>query len=855
MALPDGRLTLLFTDVEGSTRLLDRLQDRYAAVIGRHHRVVRDAVLTHGGHEVQTEGDAFFVVFERASDAVCAAGAIQRELAAVSWPDGVAVRVRIGLHTGEARLVDGEYVGMDVHRAARICSAGHGGQVLLSEATRRSALTDAARSPATRDLGEHQLKDLREPLHLHQLWIEGLPGDFPPVRSLGTRPTNLPAEPGDLIGRDAELATASRLLRRSGVRLVTVTGPGGIGKTRFALRVAAEQLEHFQSGAFVVYLAAVSDASLVAAAIAQALAVREQPGEPLEEALTRYLGAKRLLLVLDNLEQLPDAAPLVSRLLAGAPGLHVLAASRAPLGVAREHEHALPPLELRDGVQLFAVRAHEVRPDLELTNGAAAAVAAICRRLDGLPLAIELAAARLRALTPEAMLARLDARLGLLTSGPRDRSPRQQTLRATIDWSYELLAEDERTLFRRLGVFAGGFSLGAVEAVCGGGDALDVVESLVAKSLVQRVGAIRGEPRFALLETIREYAIERLEEAGEADAIRRRHAEHVVGVLEQAEAGVYAGRQREWAERVHADFENLRVAAGWMQAVGDHRLELRLAGAVQDYGWVQGRWREVRGWVDHALAADPGDEPRLRLWALRNGAELACLDVDSKPCAERARELLALADEQGDVRARAYGLAALANIAADDAGRAELLRESAEACRRAGDRRQLGWSLNNLGDCALRMGRLDDAAEYCRDAVTVAGEGNFDDIASIALGNLASVEFARGDLPAARKLARESLSAARDLAWPFGVMFALELHGWVDATEGRPERAARVLGAAETLREELGRSLEPFEQPVHDAAVAGLRTALGPERLRDRWEAGGAMTADDAVALATEQQE
>jgi predicted ATPase/class 3 adenylate cyclase len=855
VALPDGRLTLLFTDVEGSTRLLDRLGERYAEVIARHHRVVRDAVLANRGREVQTEGDAFFIVFERAGDGVRAAAAIQRELAAAPWPDGVAVRVRIGLHTGEARRVHGEYVGMDVHRAARICSAGHGGQVLISEATRRSVVADGEPSPPARDLGEHQLKDLREPLHLHQLWLDGLPADFPPLRSLGTRPTNLPAEPGALIGRDAELATAAELLRRPGVRLVTVTGPGGIGKTRFALRLAAEQLEHFQSGAFVVYLAAVTDASLLAAAIAQALAVREQPGEPLDETLTRYLGAKRLLLVLDNLEQLPDAAPVVSRLLAGAPGLHVLAASRAPLGVAGEHEHALPPLGLRAGIRLFELRAHEVRPELELANGAATAVADICRRLDGLPLAIELAAARLRALTPEAVLARLDARLGLLTSGPRDRSPRQQTLRATIAWSYELLADAERTLFRRLGVFAGGFSLAAAEAVCDGGDALDVVESLVANSLVQRSRAIRGEPRFALLETIREYAIERLEEAGEADATRRRHAEHVVGVLEQAEAGVYAGRQREWVERVRADFENLRVAAGWMQAVGDHGLELRLAGAVQDYGWVQGRWREVRGWVDHALAADPGDEPRLRLWALRNGAELACLDDHSKLCAERARELLALADEQGDVRGRAYGLAALANTAADDAGRAELLRESAEACRRAGDHRQLGWSLNNLGDTALRMGRLDDAAKQCREAVRVAGEGGFDDMASIALSNLASVEFARGDLHAARELSRASLAAARELGWPLGVMWALELHGWVDVTEGRPARAARVLGAAETLREELGRALEPYEQPVHDAAVASLRTTLGPERLRDWWEAGGAMTADEATALAVEPRE
>jgi non-specific serine/threonine protein kinase len=377
----------------------------------------------------------------------------------------------------------------------------------------------------------------------------------------------------------------------------------------------------------------------------------------------------------------------------------------------------------------------------------------------------------------------------------------------------------------------------------------------VAKSLVRRDRPIRGEPRFFLLETIREYAIERLEETGEADVTRRWHAEHMLSVLERAEVGVYAGRQREWVERVQADFENLRVAAAWMQAARDHRLELRLAAAVADYGWVRGRWKEIRRWVDHALAADPGDEPQLRLWALRTGAELACRDERSQPCAERARELLALADEQGDLRARAYGLAALAVTAGDGAGRAELLWESVQACRRAGDRRQLGWSLNNLGDTALRMGRLDDAAEHCREAVTVAGEAGFDDIASIALGNLASVEFARGDLHAARELSRASLAAARELEWPLGVMLALELHGWVDASEGRPERAARVLGAAETLREELGRALEPFEQPVHDAAAAGLRTTLGPERLRDCWEAGGAMPADDAVALATEQEE
>jgi class 3 adenylate cyclase len=469
MAVAAGTVTLLFSDIEGSTRLLRRSGEAYPELLERHRTLLREAFERHGGRVLGAEGDEFFVAFESAAAAAAAAADGQRALAGHDWPDGDAIRVRMGLHTGEPRLVDGGYVGLDVHHAARVMAAGHGGQVLVSHAT-RSLLGDVE----LRDLGEHLLKDLAGPQRLYQLELDGLPGDFPPLNTLDNRFTSLPAVPNAFVGRERELAEAGELLARDDVRLLTLIGPGGTGKTRLALQVASGLVDELPGGAAFVSLTPVRDWELVMPAIAQALGLREQPEESALETLAEYLRDKRLLLVLDNFEQVADAAPLLAELLAAAPGLKMLVTSRSTLRLSGEHEFPVPPLPVppagaaRDAgtagqyasVRLFTERAQAVAPGFRLTGQNVGAVAEICRRLDGLPLAIELAAARVRLLPPQALLARLGDPMGVLTGGPRDVPERQRTLQKTLDWSFSLLSPGEQALFACLGVFAGTFGPG-----------------------------------------------------------------------------------------------------------------------------------------------------------------------------------------------------------------------------------------------------------------------------------------------------------------------------------------------------------------------------------------------------------
>ncbi len=502
--LPRGTVTLLFTDIEGSTRLLHELGDDYADVLGKHRAAVRDAFSRHGGVEVDTQGDAFFVAFARATDAVAAAGDIQLALS-----DGP-VRVRIGVHTGEPVATDEGYVGTDVHRAARIMGAGHGGQVVLSEATRQLLDSNAD----LRELGDHRLKDLTAPQHLYQLGD----ADFPPLRTLYR--TNLPIQATPLVGRERELEEAGALLRTH--RLLTLTGPGGSGKTRLALQLAAEAIEDFPEGVFWAPLQALRDPALVERAVATSVGA--------DDGLVEHIGAKRVLILLDNFEQVIDATPTISSLLAGTPNAKVLVTSREPLHTESEQRYPVDPLPDDDAATLFVERARSVAPGFQ----SVAEVGEICRLLDGLPLAIELAAARVALLDPDELLERLDRRLPLLASRSRDAPARQQTLRATIEWSYELLDAGEQELFRNLAVFRGSFTLVAAEAVC---DAdLGALESLVVKSLVRRWGT----GRLGMLDTIREYAVEQLDAAPDAEELYRRHADYFLLVAD--EANLNAGR-------------------------------------------------------------------------------------------------------------------------------------------------------------------------------------------------------------------------------------------------------------------------------------------------------------------------
>ena len=697
---PSGTVTLLFSDIEGSTRSLQRAGEGWADLLAAHRNLLREAFRRHRGFEVDTQGDAFFVTFASAGDAVAAAAEGQRALIGHKWPDENEIRVRMGVHTGEPRLVDGQYVGLDVHHAARVMAAGHGGQVLVSDSTR--ALLDE--SVRLRDLGEHRLKDLSGLQRLYQLDVEGLPADFPPLKTLDHRPTNLPAQPNAFIGRARELAEAESLLARDDLRVLTLTGSGGAGKTRLALQVAERVLEQFANGVFFVSLSPVRDWELVVPTTARTLGLRDHPGETTLETLTEYLRDKQVLLVLDNLEHVLPAAPVLAGLLASAPGLRVLATSRTPLRLSGERTYAVPPLALPDpdrlaeaagladseAVMLFIERAHAASSDFELTAENAPTVAEICVRLDGLPLAIELAATRVRALTPTALLRRLDQRLKLLTGGPQDLDERQRTLRATIEWSYGLLLPDEQLLFARLGCFVGGCRLEAAEAVCDPDgsletDVLDGLGSLVEKSLLRQRSDADGEPRFWMLETIREYALELLEGSSEAERTRRLHAYWYAAEAERLDVESRTGDQPDCLSRLEDDYPNLRAAIEWARQARDDELLLRLATALWNL-WA------TRGYVAEGLAT------------LEDAIQVG----GSRP----ARALL--------------GLCSLRLLSGRGDGLLEDAEEALKACEELGDDFSLAQAWNFLGRVqGSLMGAMGPGERAWRQALSYAERGDY----------------------------------------------------------------------------------------------------------------------------------
>jgi predicted ATPase/class 3 adenylate cyclase len=814
--LPSGTVTFFFSDIEGSTRLIQQLGDRYPDVLLAHHRIQRESLAANGGHELRTEGDSFFIVFDSALKACLGAAAVQKALSEYHWPDGGQVRVRIGLHTGEATLVGNEYLGIDVHRAARVASAAHGGQVLLSETTH--ALVDHALPSAIslKDLGMHRLKDLARPEHLFQLVVDGVPGSFPKLRTLEATPNNLPTQLTSFIGRDDQVRDAKQLLARA--RLLTLTGPGGTGKTRLSLQIAADVMDQFPDGVYFVPLSAVHDPELVPSAIAQALSVQSTSSRRPIEVLVDYLHDKRMLLVLDNFEQLLPAAPVTTTLLEGSLGLRVLVSSRAVLHVYGEQEFPVPPLALPDlkalpslsalsqfeAVRLFIERAVAAKPDFEATNENAPAIAGICERVDGLPLAIELAAARIKLFNPHALLGRLDKSLSAaLGTGARDLPGRQQTLRGAIQWSYELLDAGERRLLARFSVFARGGSLEQLEAVCGpaedlgGREVIDVLDQLADQSLLRRVPEF-AEPRFLMLQTIREFAGEKLEQSDEAAAVRDRHVQAFIALAEQAQPHLFGSQRKAWLDRLEMEHDNFRAALDWTVASRDARNAMKLSADLWRFWQMRGHLHEGRSRMAQVLAMPTSrDYPPERLLALEAAGGLAYWQADMKAAATFYDECLELTRQFGDRRAIANalyndafpkvvdrsgvdeGLVLLHEALpifrdlGDEPGVAKTLwgignayyfshdyvqarpalEESEALFRKLDDGFGLGWSLHTQGLVAVKTGRLEDAQRVWTEALRLFDRAK--DVSGIVLelDNLSVLAGLKGDAVRAAVLA------------------------------------------------------------------------------------------------------
>jgi predicted ATPase len=809
--LPQGTVTFLFTDVEGSTRLLHELGEGYAGALAEHRRVLRDAFTRHGGVEVDTQGDALFVAFAKASDALAGAAAGCEGLA------GGPIRVRMGVHTGEPVVTDEGYVGIDVHRAARIAAAGHGGQILVSQSTR-----DLVGAVGLRDLGEHRLKDLLAPERIYQLGTD----DFPPLKTLHT--TNLPVAANPLVGREREVADLMHMLS-DGARIVTLTGPGGSGKTRLGLQVAAELSDGFPSGVFFVPLADVQSADLVEGTIASTVGVRD----------LAELSERRVLVVVDNFEHVLDAASALTKVLAGGTAARILATSRAPLRLSGEQEFPVDPLPPAAAVELLTQRARSVRPDFEPTEAAAA----ICTRLDGLPLALELAASRLRSLDSDALLARLDKALPLLTAGQRDAPARQRTLRATIEWSYELLPLVLRELLARLAVFAGTFILESAEAVA---DAtLEQIDALVEASLLK---PIAGQ-RFLMLETIREFAAERLAELPLALDIERRHAEHYVEVARSTNLSDHArGKPRH--ELASAELPNFRKALAWAERARVPEPGLRQLTAMDQF-WVAHDPFEARRWLEQLLELD-GIDRALRARALLMYGGMVFIVGEFERGEEIQEQCLAeyraLGDEVGVANVLSRLIVPAAVRHEFEKGRS-FAREGLEIYRRFGDKRGEAVFLGTLAHLEWEAGNHELAIELARDSAALADEVGFDWWRVGTVYMLCEFALQRGNVREAEDFGREALALAHRIGDRQHRIYLFALLARC-AIETAGEERAGVLWSGVELEERQG----PVGQweDERDAYAAPVLTHGGKEFERGL-ERGRRKTIDELVVAALEE--
>ncbi len=884
--LPAGPVTLLFTDIEGSTQLVHHLGERYIPVLTAHRDIIRAAMSARGGHEVDTQGDSFFFVFPLARDAVAAAIAAQRTLAAHAWPEDGIVRVRMGLHTGEPLRTGEGYIGLDVHRAARIGDAGHGGQVLLSRATADLVRFDLPEGTRLLDMGDRRMRGIPQPERLYQLAISGLPESFPPLKTVESRPNNLPARAGPLVGRDAELAALRERLSRPDTGVVTLIGPGGAGKTALALRAGAELLDAFAHGVFFIRLAPVTERDLLVATVAEALGVRESDTRPLLERLKDFLRERQTLLILDNFEQLLGAAAIVDELLVSCPRLRVLVTSRSALHLRRERLFPVPPLAAPEpgtlppldtlatypAVELLLRRARVARPDFGLTPDSAPLVAQLCRRVEGLPLAIELAAARMRGLPLRTLVARLERRLDAPQTAP-DTPPGQRTMRGAIAWSYGLLDPAEQMLCRRLALFAGGCTaaMAATVTSVGGDVEVDIgqgILSLAEKRLLRVEEQPSGEPRYVLPATIREYAMERLVLSGEAAAVRRQFVAYFLALAEEAERDLRSDEPARWPERLRQEHDNLRAALAWShrEGEGSAAIALRLAAALEPYWRMRGYLSEGRGWLDEALTmpiSPRAADIRARAHALTAAGSLAQQQKDYTAARGRLEEAVALWRTVADARGLAEALQTLAVTANDQcdfpaaAAGAAAARGAGDAWTEAAALYELGYALLGAQDLPAARARLEESLALYRELEDTWGMAR-------PLLFLGVVLVLLGDLAAARGLLEESLSLAREaedepmvaLACGYLARLAWRERDWRRMTANGEEwlalarrlgdregaaRALLVLGVAAGGRGDEERARARFTESLHwcrileshltaAGALAGLAGMVWPDQ-------------------------
>ena len=868
-SLPTGTVTFLITDIQGSTRLLLDLGERYAEVLQRHHDLLRQAVAGAGGTTVSTAGDSVFAVFPSAGAAVAAAVGAQRELARQPWPDGKEVKVRMGIHTGEGTLGGDDYIGLDVHRTARIGAAAHGGQVVVSATT--AALLDGSEDLV--DLGQHRLKDLVRAEHLFQVAAPDLAQRFPPLRSAGgvravlltTRTSYVPRPEADAL---------AAILRDE--RLVTVTGPGGTGKTRLAIEVARRVKDGYPDGVVMVDLSPLQDPDLVAAAILSAMGIEGGSARP-EDRLVSQLASESMLLVLDNFEHLLPAAALAAEVLARCPGLCLLVTSRSPLGVTGEQEFPLSPLPLLDpgvldvesvganqAVRLFVERARRVDPSFSVSAANTAALVSITRRLDGLPLALELAAARVRLLPPEAIEQRLAAAgaVGLATRN-RDVPERQRTLEAAISWSYDLLPESAREAFERLSVFAGGAGPEEIAQLLqvDEDELLDLLATLVEQSLLRQEEA-SGRPRFHMLATIAEYAATRLAATGQQRMVQRQHADVYLGLAKRAAPHLTGWQQRQWLDLLEREHDNLRAALDRCIAAGDADRSQRLIAALWRFWQIRGHLDEASGRIEQALSLG-GDDPALRASALEAAGGIAWWRGDIERARSAYRAALDILEPGTDLAATAnarynYGLV-LGFDGSDDRAPQELQRARDEA-REAGDRRIEAWAVWGLSDIGVASGDWEGAARYGEESLALFRDLNDPFGIGWALFMTASSDARqpRGDRPLARSRFREAIRLFAE----FGDLTALAMHGRalarLEAAEGNYDRALRLIGAGNALRRKTGAGLleaneallDAFDSVTTEALAAAGRSPQDAARLI---EEGARFSPDEAIAFILEQ--